>query len=471
MSETPPNDSPDAETSAAETAVVAPATIDDLHRWIETAAAAEFVGWFEAVDNADATRLLAQLTDDDRERLLAMLDPETARWVVEYLPESQAVSAIGELEPRTAARILEELPSDEQADVIGELEEEQAEAILAEYDERDAAEVRQLAAYEDDEAGGLMATEFLAFDQERTVAEVLEDLAANAELYRGFDIQYAYVTGPDRVLVGVLPMRDMLLAGRRKTLAETMLKEPIRLPVHMPIADIQGVFREYPFMGLPVVDDGGALVGVVERAALEHALAEESDETYRSSQGIVGGEELRSMSLWIRSRRRLSWLSANIVLNVIAASVIALHQETLEAVIAIAVFLPIISDMSGCSGNQAVAVSMRELALGVIRPADIAMVLKKELMVGALNGAALGVLIGVVGWIYAGNPWLGLVVGAALAFNTMIAVVIGGAVPLVLKRLGQDPAVAAGPLLTTVTDMCGFFLVLSMAAALLAQLT
>ena len=107
MSETPPNDSPDAETSAAETAVVAPATIDDLHRWIETAAAAEFVGWFEAVDNADATRLLAQLTDDDRERLLAMLDPETARWVVEYLPESQAVSAIGELEPRTAARILE----------------------------------------------------------------------------------------------------------------------------------------------------------------------------------------------------------------------------------------------------------------------------------------------------------------------------------------------------------------------------
>jgi magnesium transporter len=127
--------------------------------------------------------------------------------------------------------------------------------------------------------------------------------------------------------------------------------------------------------------------------------------------------------------------------------------------------------MSGCSGNQAVAVSMRELSLGVIRPADVWLVLRKELAVGLLNGSALGLLIGAVAWLYAGNPFLGLVVGAALAFNTVVAVLIGGAVPLVLKRLGQDPAVAAGPLLTTVTDMCGFFLVLSLASAMLAQLT
>ena len=152
------------------------------------------------------------------------------------------------------------------------------------------------------------------------------------------------------------------------------------------------------------------------------------------------------MPLFGRSRRRLSWLSVNIVLNIIAASVIAFYQDTLSAVIALAVFLPIISDMSGCSGNQAVAVSIRELSLAVVKPRDVGYVWLKEISVGVINGIALGLLIGAVGWLWQGNPYLGLVVGAALAINTMIAVSIGGTVPLLLERLGVDPALAAsGP--------------------------
>jgi magnesium transporter len=171
-----------------------------------------------------------------------------------------------------------------------------------------------------------------------------------------------------------------------------------------------------------------------------------------------------------RSSRRLAWLSTNIVLNVIAASVIALYQETLAAVIALAVFLPIISDMSGCSGNQAVAVSMRELALGLLRPSEFWRVWRKEAAVGLINGLALGLLIGAVAWAWKGNPFLGLVVGGAMTLNTLVAVSIGGTVPLILRRLGVDPALASGPILTTVTDMCGFFLLLSIAAALLPRL-
>ena len=197
---------------------------------------------------------------------------------------------------------------------------------------------------------------------------------------------------------------------------------------------------------------------------------EEADEVYRQSQGIVGGEELRSMSLGLRSRRRLAWLSVNIVLNVIAASVIAFHQETLEAVIALAVFLPIISDMSGCSGNQAVAVSMRELTLGVTRPRDLLHVLWKETAVGIVNGIALGLLIGIVAYIWKGNVWLGGVVGVALMANTVVAVCIGGSVPLILKGFRLDPALASGPILTTITDMCGFLLVLTLASALMSHL-
>ena len=176
------------------------------------------------------------------------------------------------------------------------------------------------------------------------------------------------------------------------------------------------------------------------------------------------------MPVRVRSRRRLSWLSINILLNIAAASVIAAFEETLAAVIALAVFLPIVSDMSGCSGNQAVAVSMRELTLGVVRPRDLLEVLGKEISVGVVNGIALGLLIALVAIAWKGNPYLGAVVGTALALNTIIAVSIGGSIPLALKGLGLDPALASGPVLTTVTDMCGFLLVLSLAAAAMSQL-
>jgi len=176
------------------------------------------------------------------------------------------------------------------------------------------------------------------------------------------------------------------------------------------------------------------------------------------------------MPVWLRSGRRLSWLSVNVVLNVLAASIIVLFEETLASVIALAAFLPIISDMSGCSGNQAVAVSMRELALGLAQPRDALRVLVKEVGVGLINGCALGILLGLVAWTWKGNIYLGFVVGGALAINTVVAVSIGGTVPLLLRRLGFDPALASGPILTTVTDMCGFFFALGFATLMLGRI-
>jgi len=208
----------------------------------------------------------------------------------------------------------------------------------------------------------------------------------------------------------------------------------------------------------------------VRRRAVLEAVADRAEADHLKAAGIIGGEELRSMPVLLRSRRRLAWLSINIVLNIMAASIIAIYEDTLTAVIALAVFLPIVSDMSGCSGNQAVAVSMRELTLGAAHPKDVMRVWRKEAMVGLINGLALGTLLGLAAWAWKGNPVLGLVIGGALAANTIIAVSIGGTVPLVLRQLNLDPAVASGPLLTTVTDMCGFFLLLSLASLVLPAL-
>jgi magnesium transporter len=253
-------------------------------------------------------------------------------------------------------------------------------------------------------------------------------------------------------------------------LGELMIEDPISVRDTAKLDELVDLFESHQFLGVPVVDEAGTLKGVIHREAVQYAENRALESDYLKSQGIVGGEELRTMPLWTRSRRRLSWLSVNILLNIGAAAVIAYFQDTLQAVIALAVFLPIISDMSGCSGNQAVAVSMRELSLGVSKPADIFRVLAKEAALGAINGVALGMLIGLVAGLWQGNLWLALVVGVAMGLNTVIAVCIGGSVPLLLKGIGKDPALASGPILTTVTDMAGFFLVLTFAAAVLDRI-
>ncbi len=425
----------------------------------------------EALPAAELARAISHLDQDEQSQLLTMLTPEEAADVIEEVHESQAIELLEDLEPGQAAAIIDELRSDHQADILGELDADDAEAILDKMDPEEAADVLQLLSYPSDVAGGLMITEYLSYPTDLSVDDVFEDLRRNRAQYAEYDVQYAYVTQGDNILVGVLPMRDLMLAAGTTTLAKLMRRNPYSVDALSLLSELRDFFDEHAFLGLPVVSTGGRLVGVVQRSEVEHATGEQANRAFLESSGIVGGEELRSMSLWRRSSRRLSWLSVNILLNIIAASVIAFYQDTLAAVIALAVFLPIISDMSGCSGNQAVAVSIRELTLGLLKPNELFRVLFKEAGVGLLNGSVLGALIGIVAWIWQGNPYLGLVVGGALAANTLLAVLIGGLVPLVLRRFGMDPALASGPILTTVTDMCGFFLVLSLASSFLSYLT
>lgn len=443
---------------------------EDLERLVRQGDAAGAGALVATLPPGEVARTLGRLDEQDRTRLMVALEPALAADLLERIPDSLAAAIIEELPPERGAAIVSELPSDERADLLTSLDTERLEAILRHMIPEDAQQTRVLAGYAEDVAGGLMVTEYLAYAGEATVAEVVDDLRAHAGEYRDYLVQYLYVVDRERRLQGVLRMRDLLLAPREAPVASLSLRDPLRVRDTAGLDELRDLFDRHHYFGVPVVDAERRLVGLVRRADVEEALEDRLSADYLKTQGIAGGEELRTMPLLPRARRRLGWLSVNILLNVLAASVIAFYQETLEAVIALAVFLPIISDMSGCSGNQAVAVSLRELSLGLVRPADVARVWLKELSVGVINGIALGVLIGLVALLWKGNVWLGLVVGVALAVNTLVAVSIGGTVPLIVRRLGKDPALASGPVLTTVTDMCGFFLVLGLASAVLTRL-
>ncbi len=443
---------------------------DELEQLAREGDAGQVGEYVDELSPPDAARTLARMPDEEQTRVLTTLSPEDAADLIEEIPEAQAVDLIEHLPAADAAVIVAEMDSDEQADLLGALSAEDAEAVLSEMEPEEAADVRRLASYPPEVAGGLMITEYLCWHEAATVREVIDDLHARAEEYAGYDVQYAYVVAETGALTGVLPLRNLLLAPPSRSLSAVMIHDPISVRDDDDLESLDSFFKSHAFLGAPVVDSDGMLVGVVRRVDVESAIADRAGTDFLKAQGIVGGEELRTMRLARRSSRRLSWLSINILLNVVAASVIAMYQDTLSAVIALAVFLPIISDMSGCSGNQASAVSMRELSLGLVRPQDLLYVWLKELSVGLINGCVLGLILGAVAWLWKGNAYLGLVAGGALAVNTMVAVSIGGLVPLVLRRLGFDPALASGPVLTTVTDLCGFFFVLSFATMLLPKL-
>lgn len=425
--------------------------------------------YVESLPPSEVARALAHLRPYEQGRVLGTLTPEGAADLIEELPVSQAAAIVEHLPVDVAAAIVHELPSDQQADLLVEMADDEATAVLGALDPTEAGEIRELSRYEDDVAGGLMVTELIAVPIDASRASVIEAFR-RAKDVEDIDVQYIYVVDAGERLVGVLRLRDLLLVDGDLPIASIMVTDPVTVPDGAVLKTLEDTFDRYGFLGIPVVDPDHRLLGIVQQSDVRDAVGERAEERHLKAAGIVGGEELRTMPLLLRSRRRLSWLSVNIVLNVIAASVIALFEDTLTAVIALAFFLPIISDMSGCSGNQAVAVSVRELALGQVKPYEVYFVWLKEIGVGAINGTVLGLLIGVVAWLWRGNPYLGAVVGLALTVNTMIAVSIGGAVPLLLKRLNMDPALASGPVLTTITDICGFFLVLGIATAMLPLL-
>ena len=419
----------------------------------------------------EIARMIAGISKSDQIRLLEMLGAEKSAQLISKISDLGTVNLVTQLPTPQAVSIVKEMSQDQQAHFLRTIDDDDAEAILDEIKPQNANTVRKLMSYTENTAGALMITEYLSYGGNMLVKDVLDDLRTEGEAYSDYDIQYAYVVSDSDRLIGVLRLRDLLMAARNKIISEIMIKEPLHVNINASLRDLKDFFRQYTFLGAPVTDDEGRLVGVIRSSSVREAANRQNNQLFLKFAGIVGGEESRSMSLFRRSSRRLSWLSINIVLNIIAASVIALYQDTLEKAIVLAVFLPIISDMSGCSGNQAVAVSIRELTLGLVRPRELVRVLAKESAIGVINGIVLGILLGCAAVLWQGNPYLGLVVGVSLAANTLVAVSFGGLVPLILRGVRTDPALASGPLLTTVTDMCGFFFVLSFASLMLPKLT
>lgn len=443
----------------------------ELDRLINAGDAEALAAFVEALPAGEVGYAVARLDEPKQIQLLEILPAEVARWLIEHFADEQAARLIERVPTESAAKILDELESDDQADVLNEIDDEAAEAILSAMDPEEATDARKLVEFAPDTAGGIMVTEYLAYPSDKSVAEVISDLRENQEEYAEYLVQYVYVTDRDEKLTGVCRLQDLMLAPGGAQLGRKMV-DALLLFVRSdePLDELEDLFDHHDVYAVPVVDEDNVIVGAVRRAAVQEAIGERADKAMLRSGGIIAGEEYRSMPVLLRAMRRLMYLVPNIALSFVSISVIAAYEGVLERVVALAMFLPLVAGLGGNAAIQAIAVSMRELSLDITRPGDVARVLGKELSVSIITGLTLGIIVWLVAWIWRDNMYLGLVVGGAIPLSVIVACTVGGAVPLVLKSLKVDPAMATGPLVTTTVDLCAFLATLGLASLMINQL-
>jgi magnesium transporter len=405
---------------------------------------------------------------------LQRLDANKARTLLQQLPADKAAAALAEIEEErlpdllgafdTAhlAEILQCIPPNEAADLLQQLPPLARRNVLAQLPAETADGLRALLRYPEDTAGGVMSNRFIALHEDMTVEQVRELLHRRAQEERTEEIGYLYVTNGQQRLVGIVGLRELVFSRADRRMNEIMNRAVKFVRVDADQEELARQFEHYHFLGLPVLDPDGRLVGVVKASDALEAANQEATEDMQLMVGLSGEE--RALTPWYHSiRRRLPWLYINLATAFLAAFVVSLFQGTIAKWTALAVFLPIIAGQGGNAGMQTLTVIIRDLALGELKLGDGRCALFKEIILGLLNGLAIGLVVGLVGWWWKDSFMLGWVAGAAMLLNMLAAALSGVLIPLGLKALRLDPALAASIFLTTVTDVAGFFFFLGLA--------
>jgi magnesium transporter len=422
----------------------------------------EFVKRALKMEPADLADVLSSLDESERLSAVRALPPEISGEALVEMPEEEhAEDTLAALEPEQAAGILEEMADDDAADILQELEPDEQERILSEVEDR--ADVDRLLAYDEESAGGLMTTRLVTVQDRDTAGEAIEEIRRQAEEVEGF--YQVFVVDAERRLVGLLPLRDLVTSPVGRPVREFMEPADITVTPDRDQEDVARLMARYNLPSVPVVDATGTLLGRVTFDDVIDVVEAETTEDLLRFGGVSADEELGAR--WTSSvKSRLPWLYVNLLTAFAAASVVLVFSNAIRELKWLAVFMPVIAGMGGNAGTQALAVSVRRIALGQVPAGRESRIVGKEMLVGLVNGLANALVAGSIGWLAAG-PQFGAVVALAMTANLAVAGFAGAFVPLLLERLRIDPAIASSVFVTTFTDMCGFFLLLGMATRFL----
>ncbi|MGC3936225.1 magnesium transporter [Roseobacter sp. EG26] len=419
----------------------------------------------EPLHAADIADLLEQINAFDRARLVRLYDREFDGEILSELDEAIREEVIAILTPQVLTQAVRDMDSDDVVDLVEDLEDDQQEAILDALEDVDRAAVEQALGYPEYSAGRLMQREIVMAPEHWTVGQAIDHLRNTPEEELPDQFYHIVIVDPRLHPIGNVTL-GKLMRSKRATRLMDLLEETFQIiPVMQDESDVAYAFNQYHLISAPVVDDEGRLIGIITIDDAMAVLDEEHEEDILRLAGV--GEGSLSDRVIETTKQRLPWLAVNLVTAIAASMVIAQFEAALAQIVALAVLMPIVASMGGNAGTQSLTVAVRAIATKDLTGANVWRVIRREVLVGLVNGIIFAIVMGIVGVIWFGSPVLGYVIATAMVINLVVAGLAGTVIPVVLERVGVDPALASGAFVTTVTDVVGFFAFLGLAAMVL----
>ena len=419
----------------------------------------DVAGILAEMSPGDVAYLISSSPPDYRDVLLGLLEPDQEAQVVNELPDDLRNATLIDRAPEALAEIVGQLDDDDVADILHELPDEVTGQVLAIMDEQYRQRLQTVLSFPDDVAGGLMSTDTITIRADLTLDVVLRYLRRHAEIPTNTD-NLIVVNRNDR-FVGLLPIGTVLVSDPAVSVREMMITDQEAINAGTPATEVARRFERNDWISAPVVDDSGQLLGRITIDDVVDVIMEEADHSLTSLAGLA--EEDTFAPVWQSAPRRAVWLGLNLVTALLASSVINLFQDTIEKVVALAVLMPIVASMGGIAGTQSLTILIRAMAMGQISDRNQLWLVGRESLVGLLNGLLWAAVIAATASIWFGDIVLGAIIACAMLINLVTAGLTGAGLPIVLRRLRIDPALAGGVLVTTITDVVGFLAFLGLA--------
>lgn len=412
-------------------------------------------------DLGKAVKVLEDTPRADASVILGLLSAKSVIQIINRLQASYAASLLELSSPDLALATLAGIPPNRAASLVMHLSVEARERLLPSFSGKLADTIRELYTYPEGSVGRLMSTDYLTFFKHEETGDVIEKIRSFAHK-NTIPLSYTYVVDDEGILQGVLNMRDLMLADSEKPLSEVMISKIFTFDCFMDRGDAAREMAKRKYFAAPIVDAENRLLGVIKAENLISGLKEDVTSNLQKMVG-AGGDERTFSPIKFALKKRLLWLHVNLATAFLAASVVAMFESIIARITILAVFLPVIAGQGGNAGAQSLAVVMRGLVMREIPRKRIPELIYKETVLGAVNGVVIGLVTAFIAWLWYGNPWFGLVIGLGMVINLVIAGFAGCSIPLLMKKMGIDPAQSSSIILTTVTDVMGFLAFLGLA--------
>ena len=409
---------------------------------------------------AEVAHLLESSPPYQRRLLWRLVDKSIEGEVLQELSDDVQAQFLSRMNTADVVEITEGLDTDDIADILQQLPERVLREVLSGMTSQDRQRVESVLDFDEDTAGGLMNTDTITVRPRLTLDAVLRYLRRHDDLPASTD-NLIVVNRKDQ-FVGLLPLSKLLTSSTSITVREVMITDVNAIPAHMPDNEVANLFETHDWISAPVVDDTGHLLGRITIDDVVDVIREDADHSLMSMAGLDEEEDTFAPAMRTTPRRAV-WLGVNLLTAIIASAVINIFQDTLDKVVALAVLMPIVASMGGVAGSQTLTVVIRGMALGQISRSNIGWLMSREFRVGLFNGLLWATVMGIIAGVWFDDAIIAYIIAAAMVINLITAAVAGALLPVALKSLNIDPALAGGVALTTITDVVGFFAFLSLA--------